>query len=319
MAANTRRLGVALVLDPPLADMVDGLRQAIGDPSLGRIPPHITLVPPVNIRADLMRAALARVRMAAARQPGPLRLTLGPPAAFLPDNPVLFLEVGGDLPALAALRDAVFAPPLERTLSWPWVPHVTVADGTDEARILAALVALDRFAVVAPFDRLVVLQETRGRIWLPIADAALGAPAVVGTGGLALEITTSRMLDPEVMRMIEQEGIPPGPSQEQALRREDWPSLPIILSARREGDVVGAAAAWRTDDGGHVAVIVASDVRRQGIGATLLAHLEAAVVAAGWECPVLEADGPPGFYQARSAWSVVGSSRTPLPRTRPAS
>ena len=44
--------------------------------------------------------ALARLRAAAAGQPGPLRLTLGPPATFLPDNPVVFLEVGGDLERL---------------------------------------------------------------------------------------------------------------------------------------------------------------------------------------------------------------------------
>jgi hypothetical protein len=28
------------------------------------------------------------------------------------------------------------------------------------------------------------------------------------------------------------------------------------------------------------------------------------VRAAEWECPVLHAHGPPGFYQARSRWSV---------------
>ena len=107
---------------------------------------------------------------------------------------------------MRALRDAVFAAPLERTLSWPWVPHVTVADSADEARIAAAVAALDRFATVTSVEHIVLLQETPGGSGGPIADAALGPPAVVGTGGLALEITRGRMFDPEVLGMLDEAG-----------------------------------------------------------------------------------------------------------------
>ena len=79
--------------------------------------------------------------------------------------------------------------------------------------------------------------------------------------------------------------------------------FPIVLSARREAEVVGVAGAWRADDGGHAAVFVAPAVRRQGIGGILLAHLESAVVTAGWACPSLHAHGPAGFYRARSSYS----------------
>ena len=95
---------------------------------------------------------------------------------------------------------------------------------------------------------------------------------------------------------------------------------PIVLSARREGQVVGAGVAWRSDAGGQVAVFVAPGAPDQGIGGIVLAHLEAAVRAAGWDCPVLHAHGPAGFYQARSSWSVpVGPTRTRRTRTGPAS
>ena len=300
---SKRRVGVALLPDPPVSDALDGLRRALGDPSLGRIPPHITLVPPVNVRGAELGGALARLRAAAAGQPGPLRLNLGPPATFLPDNPVVFLEVGGDLARLGALRDAVFAPPLRRPLSWPWVPHLTVADSASEDRIAAALTALDRFAVAATLDRVVLLEERRGQVWSSLADAALSPATVVGRGGLALDITRGRILDPEVRHMLHEAGAasaewcgegsrPPGPH---------FP--PIVLSARREGLPAGVATAWRADDGGHVAVFVDLAVRRQGVGGTLLAHLESAVVAAGWACPALHAHGPAGFYGARSSYS----------------
>jgi 2'-5' RNA ligase len=291
------------VLDPPVSDAVDGLRRAVGDPSLNRIPPHITLVPPVNVRADQLGSALARVRAAAARQPGPLQCTLGPPATFLPDNPVLYLEVGGDLEGLRTLRDAVFVPPLHRALSWPWVPHVTLADSAEEDRILAAVAVLDRFAVVTAIDRLVLLEETSGRVWVPLADAALSPEVVVGRGGLSLNITRGRMLDPQVWHMIDEAGARRTELGEMSVCQPGREFFPIVLTVRREGQVVGVAVAWRADDGDHAAVVVAPDSRRQGIGGTALVHLESARARAGWAGPVLHAHGPAGFYRARSAYS----------------
>src|SRR5687768_11841471 len=94
------RLGVALLVPPPARDEVDGLRRALGDPALPRIPAHLTLVPPVNVREEAVPDALHVLRDAAADTPASLRLTLGPPGTFLPDNPVLYLRVGGDLDAL---------------------------------------------------------------------------------------------------------------------------------------------------------------------------------------------------------------------------
>ncbi len=334
MSASRRRLGVALLLDRPVVDAVDGLRRAVGDPSISRVAAHLTLVPPVNVGAGQLGAALAAVRAAAAGQDGPLQLTLGPPATFLPANPVLYLEVGGELDALRRLRAAVFVPPLQRSLTWPWVPHVTLADTASEARIAAAVAALDRFAVVTSVECVTILEERRGRVWCPLGDAALGPPAVIGRGGLAVEISRGRVLDPEVGAMVDAADLVV-PEPELAGPGSAGPGLPgtestgagwhpagppIVLSARREGQVVGAGVAWRSDAGGQVAVIVAPAARRQGIGGMVLAHLEAAVRAADWECPVLHAHGPAGFYQARSGWSVpVGSTRTARTRTGPAS
>jgi 2'-5' RNA ligase len=332
VSASRRRLGVALLLDQPVADAVDGLRRAVGDPSIGRVAAHLTLVPPVNVAAGQLAAALAAVRAAAGGQDGPLQLTLGPPATFLPANPVLYLAVGGDLDALRRLRHAVFVPPLQRTLTWPWVPHVTLADTASEARITGAVAALDRFAVVTSVDCITVLEEGRGRVWCPLADAALGPPAVIGRGGLAVEITRGRILDPEVHAMIEAAGVSgrevtgsdltaagsTGPGSTGPGWHPAGP--PIVLSARREGQVAAAGMAWRSDAGGQVAVIVAPAARRQGVGGMVLAHLEAAVRGAEWECPVLHAHGPAGFYRARSGWSVpVAATRTARRRTGPAS
>lgn len=307
MPSKRRRLGVALLLDGGLGAgglgaEVDGLRRALGDPGLGRIPPHITLVPPVNVAAAALPTALAVVRAAAAAQPGPLRLTVGAVSSFVPDNPVVYLAVGGELAALRRLRDGVFRPPLERKLSWPWVPHVTLADGIAAELIAPAVTALGGYSALARVERVVVLEEKPGRVWEPLADAALGALARVGTGGLALEMTWGRLPDPEL----------PGPPLPAPLLLP-----PIVVTARREGEAVGGARAWVDRSGAHASVTVVERCRRQGIGSHLLARLEMLARAEGWDFPQLLAEGPCGFYQARSGWAAV--NRTPPTRTRPAS
>lgn len=169
---SRRRLGVALLVPPPVAAEVDGLRRALGDGSLGRIPPHVTLVPPVNVRAEALPDALAVLRAAADRTP-PLDLRIGPAATFHPVNPVVHLEVGGAVELLASLRDRALVPPLERAITHPFVPHVTVADDMDPARIPAAVTALADYVVDVRIDTVHLLEEGRGRVWRPIADVVL--------------------------------------------------------------------------------------------------------------------------------------------------
>jgi 2'-5' RNA ligase len=167
---SRRRLGVALLLSDPAATEVDGLRRALGDGSLGRIPAHITLVPPVNVRGDDMPAVLDLL-LQAATQTRPLDLRLGPAMTFHPVTPVVYLGVQGDVSGLHALRGRIFHPPLERPLTRAFVPHVTLADEFDVGRIPAAVAALADYVVDLRFEAVHLLEEGRGRVWRPIADA----------------------------------------------------------------------------------------------------------------------------------------------------
>ena len=95
-----------------------------------------------------------------------------------------------------------------RPLTWPFVPHVTVADEMDPARIAAAVDALAGYRATVTFERVHLLEETKtakGRIWKPIADASFAVPAVVGRGGIELELTVSEHGDEEVAAFAERE------------------------------------------------------------------------------------------------------------------
>ena len=307
---SKRRLGVALLLDAPLAGEINGLRRSLGDRALGRIEPHITLVPPVNVRADALEDAFEIVRAAARACGRPLALTLGPPGTFAPANPVVHLPVGGDLASLRRLRDATFAGPLARTLSWPWVPHVTLADEVDPASIDAILGVLAHFEVATVIDRVVVLEERHpaaGRRWEALADATLAPGALVGRGGLDLMLVDGRVADPLAVALIDSAGLalPAWASGAAAPPERSPATTGIVVTGLVGGSLVGVALAWRTDAGGRILVAVAAPHRRSGLGRQLLLHTESVVRGAGWDCPVLAAPQPAGFYRACSRWSVT--------------
>lgn len=169
-----RRFAVALLLPEALSREVDGLRRALGD-DRGRVAPHLTLVPPVNVREDDVPAALAVLRAAAA-EVEPFDLDLGPVATFHPVTPVVFLAVRGAVDAVDALRAALFVPPLARPVDRPFVPHVTIGDDVDPARIAAAVAALADFDARWPVREAVLLEDRAPgpHQWNPVASAQLG-------------------------------------------------------------------------------------------------------------------------------------------------
>lgn len=234
---------MALLVPPPVNAEIDGLRRALGDGSLARIPAHLTLVPPVNVREDRLGEALAVLRRAAAAT-RPFTVTLGPPATFLPDNPTVHLAVAmADDSDVRAVRDRVFVDPLARPLTWPFVPHVTLADEAPPERIEAALVALADYRVDVELHRVHLLREGPGRIWTPIADATFAPPAVVGRGGLPLELTVSEDPDPEA----------------RTLARIAGGATPLTVTARdAAGDLAGVATGWYGDGAASVSTVAVS-------------------------------------------------------------
>jgi 2'-5' RNA ligase len=172
------RLGVVLLVPEPWATEVDGVRRALGDEALGRVAPHITLVPPVHLRDEDLAEALDHVHACAATCP-PLDLVLGPVRSFAPVNPVAYLKVAGEPAAMAALvglKDALQYGSLDRPEDWPFVPHVTVANDLPEDRLLASVLALSALRAPVRFERVHVLAEQDDRTWVPVADAVLTGP-----------------------------------------------------------------------------------------------------------------------------------------------
>lgn len=285
---------MALLVPSPWDGEVDGLRRAVGDGALTRMPPHLTLAPPVNVRDDRLDAALAVLRQAAGRA-APLTVTLGPPATFLPDTPVLYLAVGGPgLAALHRLRHDIFVAPLERRLTWPFEPHVTLADEASPERIAAATVALADYRTEVTFDRVHLLEEGAGRVWRLLADVALEAPAVAARGSLEIEVATSADLDPEASRWAER-----------VAGEASHRTTPLAVTARRQGEVVGALRGWVGPEVAYfMDIVVGPGQRHQGVGSHLLGRFvaEAAVAGARRARATTEAGSPAEAFLRARGW-----------------
>jgi len=167
-----RRFAVALIVPPPVAIEVDALRRALGDRQLGRIDPHVTVVPPINLREDDIADALAVVQ-AAARRSAPMALTLGPIDTFGESSPVRFLAVDPWEPVVELYR-ACWAAVLEREEKRPFHPHVTVdIDGGVTGGPDPALELLAGYRAEVLIDRVTVLENVE-RGWDPYVGYRLG-------------------------------------------------------------------------------------------------------------------------------------------------
>ncbi len=268
------RVGVALLLPDPVAAEVDGLRRAVGE-RVELIAGHLTLVPPLNFHDRELPDALAVLRRAAAATK-PFTITLGPPSTFLPVNPVLYLAVGGEIDAVRDLRERVMQAPLYRKPQWTFEPHVTLAEHLSPERIAAALVALADFRAEVRVERVHLLEQRHWDggppAWRPVADANFEEPAVVGRGGIELELSVSSQLDPVVAQLV-----PEGVSAP-----ADGHQEPLAVTARRDGEVVGVAHGWVGGSSGRLVGLATADGHQgMGVASHVLAAFQSAAAARG--------------------------------------
>lgn len=179
------RLGAVLLLPQQIASEIDGLRRALGVSPIERVPPHITLVPPVNVRDEDVDDAIALVRRVASDQTTRLHVTIGPVTTFSPVTPVVYLGVNGpDVDVIRRMRDELDSGPLAQKLTHPFVPHVTLSDEATDAEIHGALSSLTHYVEPVALDGITVLEQDDGdKMWRPIADAPFGAALATRTIG----------------------------------------------------------------------------------------------------------------------------------------
>ena len=123
---STRTIGVAIAIPEPHAGKLQGVRESYGDPLARSIPTHITLLPPTEVQADDLDRIEKHLRtIGEAEQP--FEIHLRGSGTFHPVSPVVFVSVVAGIGDCERVEARVRSGPLQRELSFPYHPHVTVA------------------------------------------------------------------------------------------------------------------------------------------------------------------------------------------------
>ena len=270
MSKRARYLA-ALLFDPEVATEIDGLRRALGSAQRGRIPPHVTLVPPTNVAAAEMGDVEALVRSAAGAGE-PFDVELGPPQLF-PGNPrVLFLGVAFS-DELLRLRSRLLAGPFaqrgeERR---PFAAHVTLESrdaGAFSEGLIDGLSSYVRWARVSSLTLMIQEDEVATRPWRVAAEYDLGTESVVGRGGIEVVLHSGRGLSEATATAI---GSFTGEASEPLV-----PDGGAFFSTATVGSRIVGAGSWRLN--GDVVelgcLVVDPSFRDRGVGTRLLSFVE---------------------------------------------
>lgn len=181
-------MAVAATFHPAQAAWIDGVRRMLGSRAVGRIEPHVTLLPPHERTPEELEVLMAEVAVLAAQAPPP-RIALRDVGVFENRRPIAYLGVEDEGGWLAERA---------RSLGWPseraFVPHVTILEGGDRAALRALAQLGAGFAEPARLRALSVLLARRRdprRRWRPILEARFGESWVLVRSHLRLRVVVS--------------------------------------------------------------------------------------------------------------------------------
>jgi len=171
---GTVTIGVALAVPEPFAGPLRDGRAGTGDPAAAAVPPHVTVVPPVQVPAGQVDGLVEHVRRVAAGLE-PFALTLVGTGTFRPVSDVVFVQVVGGARACDQLQQKVRTGPLQRRLGFPYHPHVTVAHDVPAHALDAVQGQLADFRAAFDVQAVSVYRCGEDGVWRVLAQAPLGA------------------------------------------------------------------------------------------------------------------------------------------------
>ncbi len=124
-------LGVAIEIPEPFGSAIDLARKGY-EPSMGRMPAHITLLPPVDVDSEVMPGVIEHLSTVASRC-APFDVELHGTGTFQPVSPVVFISLARGISSCERVEAAVRSAVLDVESRFPYHPHVTLAhDVSDE-------------------------------------------------------------------------------------------------------------------------------------------------------------------------------------------
>ena len=172
---GTAVLGVVVPVPEPWAQLLVDWRSKVGDAQASVVPPHVTLLPPTEVPAG-RRPAIAAHLAAVARAHPPFDMHLSGTGTFQPVSDVVFVTVARGIGNCELLATDVRTGPLERTLSFPYHPHVTVAHDVPPDMLEFAYSGLSDIDAEFRVDSFTEFEQSEGGVWTVAREYPLTGP-----------------------------------------------------------------------------------------------------------------------------------------------
>ena len=169
-------IGIVVPVPEPWAQLLVDWRSKVGDPQAAVVPPHVTLLPPTEVPVS-RRPAIAKHLAAVARNHPPFDMHLSGTGTFQPVSDVVFVTVARGIGSCELLATDVRTGPLERALSFPYHPHVTVAHDVPEDMLELAYTGLADLSAEFRVTAFTEFEQTTGGEWAVACEYPLtGSP-----------------------------------------------------------------------------------------------------------------------------------------------
>jgi len=129
-------LGVAIEIPDPYGTEIDSARLGY-EPSMGHMPAHITLMPPVDVDSDVLPGVIDHLS-AVSSLLTPFEVELHGTGTFQPVSPVVFIALARGISFCERAEAQVRTGLLGVETRFPYHPHVTLAHDVSEELLAQA-------------------------------------------------------------------------------------------------------------------------------------------------------------------------------------
>lgn len=171
--AETQTIGVSLAIPGPWAAQLKQARHQAGDVRADTVPPHVTLLPPTEVRPadrDALEAHLEKV----AREVDPFRITLRGTGTFRPTSDVVFVAIAEGVSNCEQVESLIRSGPVVRALQFPYHPHVTIAHDVPADGLDRAFVEWADFEAAFEVTEFELYEHGNDGVWRPVRRYRFG-------------------------------------------------------------------------------------------------------------------------------------------------
>jgi 2'-5' RNA ligase len=172
---GVQTIGVAVAVPEPYGSELRRYRASFGDPQADAVPTHVTLLPPTEVDPDRLDDIEHHLAFVSARHPS-FRMHLRGTATFQPVSPVVFVALAEGISACEVLASDVRSGTLDRELTFPYHPHVTVAHHIDENALDRAFKVLSDYECTFDVGSFHLYVHGEDEVWRPYRTFELGSP-----------------------------------------------------------------------------------------------------------------------------------------------